>query len=94
MSAILRSRVARQVLTSTRGFASVPEVMVRMLWFLQSPTRRAMLFPRYIARCLSSTDASGAGTHTPDKEPPLTPPVAHPPPHSVPPWSARPALLP
>jgi hypothetical protein len=29
MSAILRSRVARQVLTSTRGFASVPEVMVR-----------------------------------------------------------------
>ena len=28
MSAILRSRVARQVLTGTRGFASVPEVMV------------------------------------------------------------------
>ena len=29
MSAILRSRVARQVLTGARGFASVPEVMVR-----------------------------------------------------------------
>jgi hypothetical protein len=29
MSAIIRSRVARQVLTGTRGFASVPEVMVR-----------------------------------------------------------------
>ena len=28
MSAILRSRVARQVLTGARGFASVPEVMV------------------------------------------------------------------
>jgi hypothetical protein len=29
MSAILRSRVARQVLTGVRGYAAVPEVMVR-----------------------------------------------------------------
>ena len=103
MSAILRSRVARQVLTGTRGFASVPEVMVR-----ERPRRDldARCRPTVVERIFSLFPRRDATTRATASNPPASPPptrslTPHPrrassflSPRSAPPWCARPALPP
>jgi NADPH2:quinone reductase len=100
MSAILRSRVARQVLTGTRGFASVPEVMVRE----RRPRRDldARCRPTVVERIFSLFPRRDTTTRATASNPPASPhPVRSLTPHprrasfflsprSAPPWCARP----
>jgi len=104
MSAILRSRVARQVLTGTRGFASVPEVMVRE----RRPRRDldARCRPTVVERIFSLFPRRDTTTRATASNPPASPhPVRSLTPHprrasfflsprSAPPWCARLALPP
>ena len=103
MSAILRSRVARQVL-GTRGFASVPEVMVRTRTTppTETPAAAPAESPDTVAHRLVKCFLRHGTTHPP--RPPDTPdtsdlpPLTHPGPtqtkHSALPWCAKPARPP